>query len=204
RQGTNGSDYYCGPKGWNSGNVHCNTLEVSPEQTVSHTFSLNSGRSHFFNFRVQISNDYAGDLELSNLVTVTGDTQGPAGEVIRTAHTSESVAAQFPDLEVTRQWTKIRGDQDGPIRAGDLLQYHVVVTNTGEGDWTAPSTWGEDKRLTFTSDLAGIADDAIIIGARQGINGSDYYCGPTGWNSGNVHCNTLEVTSENTLTHTFA
>ena len=202
RQGTNNSSYYCGPTGWNSGNVHCNTLPIVDDE-VSHTFSLNAGRSHYFNVRVQVSNDYSGDLILENRAVVSGDTQGEQGVVNQVADSTEHVAAQFPDLDVTRQWTKIRGDQDGPIRAGDLLQYHVTVTNTGEGDWTAPSVWAEGKQLTFTSDLGDLADDAVLEGARQGTNNSSYYCGPTGWNSGSVHCNTLPIVDDE-ISHTFA
>ncbi len=179
-------------------------VAVEPDNTLSHTFALNSGRSHFFNVRVQITNDYTGDLALENTVLVSGDAKGRIGLIERQADTLEHIDAQYPELEISREWTKINGDATEPIRPGDILQMHATVTNPGEGDWTAPQDWAQDKRLTFTSDLTDLADDAVIIGARQGTNSSPYYCGPTGWNSGNTNCDTLEVSEQNTVAHTFA
>src|SRR5699024_5841283 len=139
--------------------------------------------------RVRVSNEYAGDLDLENVVRVSGDTKdasrGEGGVITKTASVSVPVEEQYPDVEVERSWTKVSGDGSGPVRAGAVLQFHVTVSNPGRGDWTAHSSsspkWARDKRLTWGSDVLGWTDDAVLVGVRQGTSVSNGFCGPTGW-----------------------
>src|SRR5690606_12062661 len=115
--GTNRSNSYCGPTGWGTSGQSCAELGVE-DAGISHTFALGSGASRYFNIRIQVKNDYLGDQELFNVVSVTGDTGGPDGSVTRTAESVEHVTVQYPDFEITRKLTKITGNPNGPIRAG--------------------------------------------------------------------------------------
>ncbi|WP_017792233.1 DUF11 domain-containing protein [Leucobacter salsicius] len=111
-----------------------------------------------------------------------------------------------PGLEISGPTvTKIKGDVNGPVRAGDHLQYDVTVTNpAGGGDWTlaASNGWASDKRVTFTTDLAGLGGHALLVGdVGQGTNG-DRHCGSGGWNQ--YYCKPVDKLENNVASHTFA
>src|SRR5699024_1596457 len=216
RQGTSVSNGFCGPMGWGGSSTSslCAPLSVDEDGSFSHQFALKAGASHYFNIRVRVSNEYAGDLDLENVVRVSGDTKdasrGEGGVITKTASVSVPVEEQYPDVEVERSWTKVSGDGSGPVRAGDVLQFHVKVTNTGQGDWTAPSTsspkWAVDKRLTLSSDVLGLTDDAVLVGVRQGTSVSNGFCGPTGWGGSSTSslCAPLSVDEDGSFSHQFA
>ncbi|MFF3601907.1 hypothetical protein, partial [Kitasatospora indigofera] len=172
----------CGPGLWDS--YYCKPMAGAGPTELSHPFALKAGASHFFSYRVQISNNFAGDQALLSTVSVAGERGNGESRVEVTAELSDTVAVQHPDLAIVDQGvTKVGGDAAGPIRAGDVLQYHVVVQNTGDGDWTAGSKWAE----------------AVLIGAQQG---SSARCGPGLWDG--YYCKPTAVAGPTALEHEFA
>ena len=181
RSGTSAN--YCGPTSWTS---NCgDAIPAGADGTYAHSFDLKAGATRYTILRVQITNDFeAGDQRLLAAFTASGEPGNGEPRIERTTAFEDAVAVQHPDLAFAdARWVKVSGDPSGPIRAGEILQYHVAVKNTGAGDWTAGSAWAKDRLATITADVAGLRDDAVLIGARSGTSAS--YCGPTDWS---IYC----------------
>ena len=194
------SAYYCGPTEWSP---YCGTAPaVTADGTVTETFALAAGATQYFNLRIQVTSDFlAGDQRLESVFTTTGDPGNGEPRIMHTHEFSDSVETEHPDLKISdARWTKVAGKAGGPIRPGDVLQYHVAVQNTGAGDWTAKSAWAAERLATITADVSGLRDDAVILGSRVGP--SAYYCGPTEWSP---YCGTAPtVAGDGTITERFA
>ncbi|MHA3684238.1 DUF7927 domain-containing protein [Leucobacter sp. HY1908] len=204
RQGTIAGNY-CGPTAWD-GN-YCKPVDSVVGGVATHTFALNAGKTHYFNYRVRVTNDFTvGDQRLLSESVVAGDPgNGQAPVEVRTSF-DNTVSVLHPGLEISDPTvTKIKGDVNGPVRAGDQLQYDVTVSNpVGGGDWTvaAGNGWASDKRATFTTDLSGLGGHAVLIGdVRQGTTGGRY-CGPGGWNQN--YCKPVDKLENSVASHTFA
>ncbi|WP_017792236.1 hypothetical protein [Leucobacter salsicius] len=166
-QSTRASNY-CGPTGWN-GN-YCLPVESQVGSAATHTFALAAGATHYFSYRVQIDNDVlTGDQLLVNHASVQGAANGGGAPVAAQASFNDDVTVLHPKAEIANSVVSVvSGGEARPlqpgdrVRAGETLQYHVAVANPfgadGVGaDWTAAAAngWADDKRLTFTIDLAG-------------------------------------------------
>ena len=141
RAGTSRSSNYCGPTGWGGSGTSCSKVAVDDEHQISKSINLKDGATYYFNYRVQVDNEFSGDLVLNSSYCFDGL------ETVCDSFSEIAIEPTYGDLEVERSWTKVSGDGSGPVRAGDVLQFHVKVTNTGQGDWTAPSTSSPKWRL---------------------------------------------------------
>ncbi|WP_198008414.1 hypothetical protein [Leucobacter salsicius] len=201
---------YCGPTGWDSN--YCKPVDSLVGGVARHTFPLEAGATHYFNYRVRVTNNFVvGNQQLGHEVIVAGEPgNGATGVEARTAF-DHTVAVLHPDVRISDSSASVisggpeRRLQVGEkVRAGEEIHYYVAVTNPeGGGDWTAPTGDGmaSDTRLTFTTDLSGMLDDAVLIsGVRQSTQGRGR-CEATKWDT--YYCLPVDSLVGSAAKHTF-
>ncbi|WP_141538718.1 GEVED domain-containing protein [Isoptericola jiangsuensis] len=138
------------------------------EPELSWSGPLDPGETVTITYSVTVDDPDTGDMVLENVVTgppestcATDPSMSPGGASAGTAITLPMLlAVDNPDcstevpvldraLEIDKSATGTQGAQ-----VGDVVQYTVEVTNTGQGDYTAESP------ATVVDDLTGVLDDA--------------------------------------------
>ncbi|SFU15003.1 conserved repeat domain-containing protein, partial [Algoriphagus locisalis] len=110
----------------NSGNLSLSDVAVSDDliDLDESGLSLEPGQELTYTGSVTITQEDLDNGSITNTATATG--QDPNGEDVEDSDSTESDADQKPLIEVDKALTS-----DGYVEAGDVLEYTITVTNTG-------------------------------------------------------------------------
>ncbi|MFP3466774.1 hypothetical protein [Leifsonia sp. SIMBA_070] len=116
--------------------------------TLAWSGALPIGATVTFTYSVTVNTPDSGDQILRNAVVTPVDGGCPAGS------TDPACFVQIP----SGSYTVAKSASTTSVLPGDTITYTVVVTNTGNTDYTAA------EPASFTDDLSGVLDDAAYNG----------------------------------------
>ena len=109
-----------------------NDLVMTSDPTNQWTIaSLSPGESINYIQYYTIGSSAAFTGSISNVVTVTGDTPNGTGNITAISNSTVIETDLFASITITKQ-DELISDVDNEAGAGDLIEYTVVVENTGE------------------------------------------------------------------------
>ena len=143
------ADDTCSPVTYVSGDVDDNDLLTSDDDI----FETGIAETWVFTCTTDVT------VDTTNTVTLTGtpvdpstDVPTPLGPAVPGTDTA-TVVVQSRSLAVAKT-----SDAASAVRAGDVIEYEVTVTNDGDAPWDAT------RLASVTDDLTGVLDDATYNG----------------------------------------
>jgi uncharacterized repeat protein (TIGR01451 family) len=158
---------------------------------------LGIGDTAIITYTATVDQPDEGNAILDNNVTTPPSIPSNCSEIPADPADPDSLPSQSTDPDCSTQTLVKRYvalktvHANGTVRPGDTVTYTVLVTNTGQVDYTAL------EPAEFTDDFSGVLDDATYLGDASG-DGASSYADPTlSWSG------PLPVGGSATVTYSF-
>jgi uncharacterized repeat protein (TIGR01451 family) len=131
--------------------------------TLSWSGALAVGATVTITYSVTVNNPDTGDQHLSNTLVT------PPGGNCPTGSTDPACTVQIP----SKSFSTVKTASETTANPGDTVTYTIVVTNTGQADYTAADP------ASFTDDLTSVLDDATYN--NDASSGATYSAPTLSW-----------------------
>ncbi|WP_162621748.1 DUF11 domain-containing protein [Microbacterium suaedae] len=145
------------PQGLSNPRLLGDAVSVDPDSDET-SWKLNGGRlepGESQTFQIEFDTTTTSGECVANVADVLGNEEDP--DLSNNEDTAVSCDLEL-DIEKSSNWTP-------EARPGDVIDYTVTATNTGDGDYTV-----ENPAVVF-DDLSGVLDDATFDGEAQASQG---------------------------------